>query len=545
MRSLALAVAATAALAVPAAANADTITLTPTPAPPGAAISIAVGTSTQSSSLLAFVYAAPSVYPCAPTPYVEGTAPGGVPLTVGSPVGPGDSTFNVTFFPPSSGTYAVCAYLAGDANGPVAAVDSIVLDLTGGVPPQITPPDLTDQTDDTNVTETPTRTRTPKELAGQLFSRLHHHMFGTNPLPVSVGSAHKVANGDSGGAAVSGDNRKTRLAAFHSDASNLVAGDTNAKTDVYVWHRPRGRAGLVLNHLGGALERASVGTGGREANGDSTNPSLDGSITSAPHCVAFQSTASNLAAGDSNATSDIFVRDLRSNRTYLVSGGVGPAATNPSIDGHCRNVAFTAGGAVWSGSAHGGRAHRVAGGSQPDYSLDGSALVWAHGGSVFIRRAGGTTKVGPGSNPRVSDNESGIWGIVFDTGARLKKSDHDKNVDVYTRVVRARGGPSRTDLISTASGKDAYNGGITAYGANRGIIVFGIEEGAGSGLWYRNNNTGNIDDLAFTTQGRLEGIATSARANFVAFTAKQAISPLNRNAHTTVFFKQLVDGESY
>src|SRR2546423_11648983 len=114
MRSLALAVAAVAALAVPAAASADTITLTPTPAPPGAPISIAVGTSTQSSSLLAFVYAAPAVYPCAPTPDIEAIAPGGVTLTSGFPVAAGDDAFNVTFFPPSSGVYNVCAYLAGN-----------------------------------------------------------------------------------------------------------------------------------------------------------------------------------------------------------------------------------------------------------------------------------------------------------------------------------------------------------------------------------------------------------------------------------------------
>ena len=236
---------------------------------------------------------------------------------------------------------------------------------------------------------------------------------------------------------------------------------------------------------------------------------------------------------------------MRTKRTYLVSGGVGPAATHPSIDGHCRSVAFKAGGAVWTGSAHGGRAQRLGGGGQPDYSLDGSALVWSRGGSVFIRRQGTTSKVGPGSNPRVSDNESGIWGVVFDSRARLKHSDHDANVDVYTRVVHAHGGPSRTDLISTASGKNAYNGGITAYGANRGIIVFAIEEGGGSGLWYRNNHTGNIDDLAFTTQGPLRGIATSARANFVAFTAAQSISPLLDGTHSQVFFKQLVDGEAY
>jgi hypothetical protein len=95
------------------------------------------------------------------------------------------------------------------------------------------------------------------------------------------------------------------------------------------------------------------------------------------------------------------------------------------------------------------------------------------------------------------------------------------------------------------SGKNTYNGGLTAYGANRGITVFGIEEGGGSGLWYRNNHTGNIDDLAFTTQGTLQGIATSARANVVAFPAAQAISPLDRSTHSDVFFKQLVDGESY
>jgi hypothetical protein len=146
----------------------------------------------------------------------------------------------------------------------------------------------------------------------------------------------------------------------------------------------------------------------------------------------------------------------------------------------------------------------------------------------------------------VSDDESGIWGVVFDTRSRLlRKRDHDSRVDVYTRVMRGRGGPSRTDLISTATGGNAYNGGITAYGANRGIIVFGIDEAGGSGLWYRNNHTGNIDDLAFTTSGAMDGIATSARANFVAFTAAQAISPLDRSTHADVFFKHLVDGESY
>jgi hypothetical protein len=443
------------------------------------------------------------------------------------------------------------AVAASLALPPATSADPIPVSVpappAAGDPGAVSPAPTTTTPDPspTDPVDPPIPTRTRSKAAPELTSRLHHHMFGTNPLPISVGASRLAPNGDSGGAAVSGDNRKTRLAAFHSSATNLVPGDTNGKTDVFVWHRPRGNAGLVLNRLGGALERVSVGNGGQQADGDSTNPSLDGSITSVPHCVAFQSTATNLAPGDSDSTSDIFLRDLRTRHTYLVSRGIGAAATNPSIDGHCRSVAFQAAGAVFTAPAHGGRPHRVSGGGQPDYSLDGSALAWSQGGSVFVRRSGATTKVGPGSNPHVSDDESGIWGIVFDTKARLKGSDHDSNVDVYTRVVHARGGTSRTDLISTAGGQNAFNGGITAYGANRGIIVFGIEEGAGSGLWYRNNHTGNIDDLAFTSEGVLEGIATSARANFVAFTAAQSISPLLRGTHSQVFFKQLVDGESY
>ena len=43
----------------------------------------------------------------------------------------------------------------------------------------------------------------------------------------------------------------------------------------------------------------------------------------------------------------------------------------------------------------------------------------------------------------------------------------------------------------------------------------------------------------------LHGIATSARANFVAFTAAQRLSRLARTRHSTVYFKQLVDGQAY
>ncbi|HYZ27980.1 MAG TPA: hypothetical protein VE570_02910, partial [Thermoleophilaceae bacterium] len=254
----------------------------------------------------------------------------------------------------------------------------------------------------------------------------HPNVFGTRPLPISIGAKHRPANRGSGGAAVSGDNRKTRYAAFHSAASNLVPHDTNGKTDVFVWRRPRGRPGMRLTHLTGRLRRVSVDSHQVQGNGDSTNPSLDGSLQSLPHCVAFQSTSTNLAPEDADPVSDVFVRDLRTRRTYLVSQGVDARATNASIDGRCHRVAFEAAGAIWISSAHGGYAQRLTSGARPNYARDGRALVWERRGRVWIRRHGVTSMVGPGSSPRVSDEERGLWGISFDSRRRLSRRDHDR-----------------------------------------------------------------------------------------------------------------------
>src|SRR5689334_4894228 len=78
---------------------------------------------------------------------------------------------------------------------------------------------------------------------------------------VSVGQGGAQANGDSGfaGLAISGDGR---FVAFASDASNLVKGDTNGATDVFVHDRQAG-----------TTERVSVGQGGVQAGNRSVSPS--------------------------------------------------------------------------------------------------------------------------------------------------------------------------------------------------------------------------------------------------------------------------------
>lgn len=121
--------------------------------------------------------------------------------------------------------------------------------------------------------------------------------------------------------------------AFSSDASNLVPGDTNGKTDVF-----------VRDLAAGETELASIGLGGEPADGASSFPSLSAS----GQLVAFHSVATNLVADDTNRVSDVFVYDRGSGATTRVSVGPGGAqADGPSItpsmsaDGRC--VAFASG----------------------------------------------------------------------------------------------------------------------------------------------------------------------------------------------------------
>jgi subtilisin-like proprotein convertase family protein/Tol biopolymer transport system component len=113
---------------------------------------------------------------------------------------------------------------------------------------------------------------------------------------------------------LSGDGK---VIAFDSDAADLVAGDTNGSSDVFVVERATA-----------ATVRVSVSSTGAQANGPSRYPSIsrDGKV------VVFESNATNLVAGDTNGTTDVFVRDRRTGRTERVSVATDGAQGNgPSV----------------------------------------------------------------------------------------------------------------------------------------------------------------------------------------------------------------------
>ena len=124
-----------------------------------------------------------------------------------------------------------------------------------------------------------------------------------------------------------------RFVAFISDAVNLVAGDTNLCSDIFVFDRTTG-----------AVERASVTSTGLQVNGASEGrPAMspDGRF------VAFLSHASNLVNGDSNGQPDVFLRDRllkTTERISVASGSLSDPADSgmwaPAVSADGKYVAY-------------------------------------------------------------------------------------------------------------------------------------------------------------------------------------------------------------
>lgn len=159
---------------------------------------------------------------------------------------------------------------------------------------------------------------------------------------VSVSTAGVEGSAASSDPAVTNDGR---FVAFLSLANNLVGGDTNGARDVFVRDTCAGAGGGCTPDT----TRVSLSAGGVQGdNGSSTAPAIspDGRF------IAFDSSATNLVAGDLNGVADIFVRDtcrgagggctpstLRVSVASSGSEGNG-ASSNPAISNSGRFVAF-------------------------------------------------------------------------------------------------------------------------------------------------------------------------------------------------------------
>jgi Tol biopolymer transport system component len=123
---------------------------------------------------------------------------------------------------------------------------------------------------------------------------------GTTTL-ISRAANGAPADGHSYGPAISRDGR---YVVYESNASNLVTGDIGDDADIFLFD--------TLTHT---TTRITKGLGGAEPNGSNWFGVLSPDATA----VAYWSAASNLVAGDTNGSWDVFVYDLHTRRTELVS----------------------------------------------------------------------------------------------------------------------------------------------------------------------------------------------------------------------------------
>jgi Tol biopolymer transport system component len=273
---------------------------------------------------------------------------------------------------------------------------------------------------------------------------------------VSVSSTGHQANGSSGFSAISADGR---YVAFESQASNLVAGDTNHLSDVFVRDLATGKTSRVSVNSRGAQARCNV------SYCENTEPVL----SAHGRYVAFQSSATNLVPHDTNRLGDVFVRDRRTGTTTRTSvdsrgrQGGGDRANNgsnaPVISANGRYVAF-----------HSADSNLVRGDTNRVFDI-----------FVHDRRTGRTTRVSVSSAGVQANAESlgaasissdGRYVALTSLASNLVTGDSNDVTDVFVRDLST----GRTILASLGEsgnqGDDASSAYGVAFSANDRYLAF-------------------------------------------------------------------------
>lgn len=250
---------------------------------------------------------------------------------------------------------------------------------------------------------------------------------------MSVGTNGKPGNGASYFSAISANGKRV---AFVSDATNLVAGDTNGVSDVF-----------VRDLEAGVTRRVSVASDGTQANDLSRwQPALsaDGRF------VAFSCAANNLVNSSSNKRLPfrIYVYDWETRKTTLVSVSSDGTPSNllswfPAISANGRFVAFTS-----------GADNLVPGDTNRSYDI-----------FVHDRLSRETTRVSVATDGtqanRTSDGPSisadGRLVAFYSAALNLVENDHNGMDDVADIFVHDRGEPGEL-TITTQSLSDAVVG---------------------------------------------------------------------------------------
>jgi len=250
---------------------------------------------------------------------------------------------------------------------------------------------------------------------------------------ISISSNGIPANAACYSPQISGDGR---FVVFMSSATNLVDGDTNASNDIFVRDTLLGTTSLV-----------SVSSNGTQGSAASVSPT----ISTDGRYIAFSSSATNLVDNDTNGKDDIFVRDMVSGTTTLVSrtesGLQGDSdCSNPKISENGLAVAFQS--------------------SSGNFALSDTNLasdVFCKNlttGAIDLVSAGLNGSVQPGDSSLLSISQDGNKVLFISASTGFVPNDNNGNSDCFLRNIVL----GITERISVSTAGDEANG--SSYGAS-------------------------------------------------------------------------------
>ncbi len=277
---------------------------------------------------------------------------------------------------------------------------------------------------------------------------------------VSVATSGAQANAGAGYAAISADGR---YVAFESISSNLVAGDTGGWSDVFLHDRQTG-----------VTRRVSVDSGGAAADRDSEKAS----ISADGRYVAFQSRALNLASGDPNGTWDVFVHDVATGVTACASTTPAGVPGNGlsercAISADGRYVAFTS-----------GASNLVAG------DTNSTADVFVRDRLTGQTLRASTSPSGPQANPyafQPSISGDGRYASFTSPTAGFVPGDTNGRFDVFVRdaitgafdiaSIHSSGAQSNDESAIDDSSRLSFDGRFVAFASRASNLVAGDTNG--------------------------------------------------------------------
>ena len=339
-------------------------------------------------------------------------------------------------------------------------------------------------------------------------------------VAVSVATDGTPADDWSGEPSISADGR---YVAFSSDAENLVPGDGNLATDVF-----------VRDVTAGVTVRVSVSSTGVEADEDSYAPSISADGTR----VAFTSDSDALVATDTNLSSDVFVHDRSAGTTVIASV---TSAGNPAedgawdgvISGNGRYVAFVTDSQFFSSDQN------------DDDDVYRRDLQTNQTARVSRPRAGNPVG-GGGFGPAISD--SGRFVAFTSWGTDLAAGDTNGVADVFVRDMTLTESEiaSRADaggLLGQPSGGATISGDGTRVGFLTTAAAHPSDgNGAVTDGYVRDRTAGRTRLVSTDTTGAqtgtpVTGLTLAAAGRYVAFATAGAYVGEDSNGLRDVYLR--------